>query len=126
MARTISEFHSTTLFIEGSTFADPKRFHDEMAFKLGLPSWYGDNLDTLLDCLSSIGDPRDNLCRHWTWQAGKQLVFQVCEFAAGAADSSMALAFVQTIAFANKRREQGGSTNRIWVEFTSAMAKTSR
>jgi hypothetical protein len=53
MARTLSEFHYSTLFIESSAFADAERFHDEMAFKLGLPSWYGRNLDALLDCLSS-------------------------------------------------------------------------
>lgn len=36
MASTLSEFHYSTLFIEGSAFADAERFHDEIAFKLGL------------------------------------------------------------------------------------------
>jgi hypothetical protein len=77
MARTLSEFHYSTLFIEGSAFADAERLHDEMAFKLGLPSWYGRNVDALLDCLSSIGDPRNNLCRHWEWREGKRLVLLI-------------------------------------------------
>ena len=120
MARTLSEFHYSTLFIEGSAFADAERFHDEMAFKLGLPSWYGRNLDALLDCLSSIGDPRDNLCRHWEWREEKRLVLLVLGLSIDSVDVAMAAAFVQTVADANERFEQDGATNRIWIEYTSA------
>lgn len=120
MARTLSEFHYSTLFIEGSAFADAERLHDEMAFKLGLPSWYGRNLDALLDCLSSIGDPRDNLCRHWEWREGKRLVLLILGLSIDNVDAALAAAFVQTVANVNERLEQDGATNRIWIEYTSA------
>ena len=120
MPRRLSEFHYTTLFIEGSAFADAERFHDEMAFKLGLPSWYGRNLDALLDCLASIGDSRTNVCRHWEWQTGKRLVLLIRGVSIDNVDAGMASAFVQTIADANERLEQDGASNRIWIEYTSA------
>ncbi len=120
MARTLSEFHYSTLFIEGSAFADAERFHDEMAFKLGLPSWYGRNLDALLDCLSSIGDPRNNLCRHWEWREEKRLVLLILGLSIDNVDAAVAAAFVQTVANVNERLEQDGATNRIWIEYTSA------
>ena len=120
MARTLSEFHYSTLFIEGSAFADAERFHDEMAFKLGLPSSYGRNLDSLLDCLSSIGDPRNNLCRHWEWREGKRLVLRILGLSMNDVDAAVAAAFVQTVADVNERLEQDGATNRIWIEYTSA------
>ncbi len=120
MARTLSEFHYSTFFIEGSAFADAERFHDEMAFKLGLPSSYGRNLDALLDCLSSIGDPRNNLCRHWEWREEKRLVLLVFGLSIDNVDAAMAAAFAQTVADVNERLEQDGATNRIWIEYTSA------
>ena len=120
MARTLSEFHYSTVFIEGNTFADAERLHDEMAFKLGLPSWYGRNLDALLDCLSSIGDPRNNLCRHWEWREGKRLVLLILGLSIDNVDAAVAAAFVQTVADVNERLEQDGATNRIWIEYTSA------
>jgi hypothetical protein len=120
MARELSEFHYTTLFIDGNAFADWERFHDEMAFKLGLPPWYGRNLDALLDCLSSIGDPRSNLCGHWEWRDGKRLVLLIRGLSMDQADVAAGVGFVQTVADANKRLEQDGATNRIWVEYMSA------
>ena len=120
MVRTLSEFHYSTVFIEGNTFADAERLHDEMAFKLGLPSWYGRNLDALLDCLSSIGDPRNNLCRHWDWREGKRLVLRILGLSINSVDAAVAAAFVQTVADVNERLEQDGATNRIWIEYTSA------
>ena len=120
MARTLSEFHYSTLFIEGSAFADAERFHDEMAFKLGLPSWYGRNRDALLDCLSSIGDPRNNLCRHWEWREEKRLVLRILGLSIDNVDAAVAAAFVQTVADVNERLEKDGATSRIWIEYTSA------
>ena len=120
MARTLSEFHYSTLFIEGSAFADAESLHDEMAFKLGLPSSYGRNLDALLDCLSSIGDPRNNLCRHWEWREGKRLVLLILGLSVDNVDAAVAAAFVQTVADVNERLEQDGATNRVWIEYTSA------
>jgi RNAse (barnase) inhibitor barstar len=62
--RTISTFHYATVFIDGAAFTSAEQLHSELAFKLGLPEWYGRNFDALLDCLSSIDDPQENLCTH--------------------------------------------------------------
>ena len=120
MARTLSKFHYSTLFIESSAFSDADRLHDELAFKLGLPSWYGRNLDALLDCLSSIGDSQSNLCCHWEWRTEKRLVLLLRGFSLKIVDAELLLAFAKTVADANDRLEQGGATNRIWVEYTTA------
>ena len=109
MARRVSEFHYSTLFIEGSAFADAESLHGEMAFKLGLPSLYGLNFDALLDCLSSIGDLRNNLCRHWEWRGGKRLVLLIRGLSIDNVNAAVTAAFVQTIADANARLN--GSTS---------------
>jgi hypothetical protein len=119
MARTLSEFHYTTIFIEGGAFANAERFHDEMTFKLGLPSWYGRNWDALLDCLSSIGDLRSNLCRHWQWQTSKRLVLLLRGFSIEGVDIELMNVFAQTVADANNRLEESGAANRIWIEYMS-------
>ena len=58
MAKILSEFHFSSMFIDGACFRSPEALHDEFSFKLGLPEWYGRNWDALLDCLSSIGTNR--------------------------------------------------------------------
>jgi hypothetical protein len=119
MARKISEFHYSTFFIEGSVFSDAERLHDELAFKLGLPSWYGRNFDALFDCLSSIGEPEGNLCSHWEWQTGKRLVLRIRGFSTESADAELVLRFAKTIADANGCLGEMRVTNRIWIEYTS-------
>jgi RNAse (barnase) inhibitor barstar len=119
MGRTISEFHVTTLFLDARSFADQELLHDELAFKLGLPGWYGRNLDALLDCLSSIGDPQSNLCDHWDWRTEKQLVLLVRDFSATVVDSNLMMAFLDVVAHANQRLQQRNATNRICIEFCS-------
>ncbi len=119
MGRTLSEFHYTTLFLDAGAFADLERFHDEMTFKLGLPGWYGRNFDALLDCLSSIGNAQSNLCEHWEWRTGKQLVLLVQDFSTDLVNSELLLAFLDVVASANQRLRQDAATNRIWTEFCS-------
>jgi hypothetical protein len=120
MARILSEFHYSSLFIEGTAFADSKRLHEELAFKLGLPSWYGRNLDALLECLSSIGEPHGNLCGHWQWQPGKRLVLRIRGFATAEMDANLLVAFAGTVADANRALEEAGASNQIWIEYASA------
>ena len=124
MGRTLSQFHYSTFFIKGSSFASEADLHDEIAFKLGLPSWYGRNQDALLDCLSSIGSVQNNLCSHWDWRDGKRLVLLIRGVFMSKVDMTVVAAFLQTIASANERLEDEGATNRIWVEYTSANANT--
>ena len=120
MARTLSEFHYTTLFIDGAAFANTERLHDELAFKLGLPSSYVGDFDALFDCLSSIGDTQRNLCSHWESRTGKRLVLQIRDFAPDEVDADLLLAFTDTVAEANTALDDTGATNRIWIEYMAA------
>ena len=119
MARILSKFHHTILFVEGGAFADAESFHDEMAFKLGLPSWYGRNWDALLESLASFGDPRGSLCSHWEWRIGSRLVLLVRGLSIEKADAGLMSAFLQTVADANERLAVDGVDTRIWIEFNS-------
>ena len=55
MGRTLSQFHYSTFFIKGSSFASEADLHDEIAFKLGLPSWYGRNQDASWTAIDLVG-----------------------------------------------------------------------
>jgi RNAse (barnase) inhibitor barstar len=45
--RTISEFHYSTVILDGTMFKSDEPLHAELA----LPDWHGRNFDVLLDCL---------------------------------------------------------------------------
>jgi len=116
--RTISEFHYSTVFLDGKAFGSAEQLHDELAFKLGLPRWYGRNFDALLDCLSTIDDPRRNLCTHWELHPGKRMVLQIKGLSDETTMSeSLLKQFVQTIAAANERLSRCRGDVKIWVEF---------
>ncbi len=119
MRRKLSEFHYTTLFIDAESLSDREHFHEEVAFKLGLPDWYGRNFDALLDCLSSISDPQSNLCGRWKWQAGKHLVLSVRGFSKDSVNSDILIAFLEVVADANQRLSRDRPKRRIWTEFRS-------
>ena len=124
MSKILSEFHFSCLFIEGRCFRSIAALHDELSFKLGLPSWYGRNWDALLDCLSSIGDKLSNLCSHWDWINGKRLVLSIQNFSTKETDEDTLLPFLQVVAVANDRLAKGESLNRIWVEYNSPRVET--
>lgn len=115
--RTISRFHYATVFLDGVAFTSDEQFHSELAFKLGLPAWYGRNFDALLDCLSSIDDPHENLCKHWELQPGKRMVLQVRGLPDVTETEALLKKFAQTISAANERMSQRERDVRIWVEF---------
>lgn len=117
MTKILSEFHYSVTFIDGVCFSSAEALHAEFSFKLGLPDWYGRNWDALLDCLSSIGTDKDNLCAHWNWSSGKRLVISVRDFVADQVDSDTLTSFSQVVADANYRLTQQQALNRIWVEF---------
>ena len=119
MARTISEFHYSIVLIDGTAFASKERLHDELAFKLGLPKWYGRNWDALLDCLSSIDDPASNLCANWEFGSSKRLVLRVRAFSAETTDARLLTSFTQILADANSRLLKRDHENRIWIEFVT-------
>jgi hypothetical protein len=115
--RTISRFHYATVFLDAAAFMSDERLHNELAFKLALPEWYGRNFDALLDCLSSIDDPRGNLCAHWEFHPGKRMVLQVRRLSETSANEGLLRKFAQTISDANERLSQREGDVRIWVEF---------
>jgi len=120
--RTLSEFHYSTVFIDGIAFSSAERLHDELALKLGFPDWYGRNWDALLDCLSSIDDPASNLCAHWEFRSGKRLVFSVRSLSMDSTDAGLLLLLAQTLADANSRLRESGQGISIWIEFTGKEA----
>lgn len=117
MTKILSEFHYSVTFIDGACFRSSEALHDEFSFKLGLPDWYGRNWDALLDCLSSIGTIKDNLCAHWNWISGKRLVLSIRDLVAAQVDSDTFMSFSQVVAEANYRLTQQQALNRIWVEY---------
>jgi RNAse (barnase) inhibitor barstar len=111
--RTTSSFHYATVFLDGDAFASDAQLHSELAFKLGLPEWYVRNVDALLDCLSSIDDPHENLCAHWELHPGKRMVLQVRGFSETTANEGLLRKLVQTISDANERLRQRERDVRI-------------
>ena len=106
---------SRAFVIDGEAFLSRERMHDELALKLGLPGWYGRNLDALLDCLSSIDDPSSNLCDRWEVQPGRSLVLRLQE-ASAALSTELFRDFAQVISDANHRLSEGSTGTRIWIE----------
>ncbi|EQC44310.1 barstar family protein [Bacteriovorax sp. Seq25_V] len=49
--------------ISGSFITTMEEFHQEISMMLSFPSYYGNNLDDLLDCLLSYIDP--NISIYW-------------------------------------------------------------
>jgi len=126
MRRFQSEFQYFYLYIDGTCFRSVDALHQELSFKLGLPQWYGRNWDALLDCLSSIGDPLDNLCATWDWIDVKRLVLAVQSFSKDNVDTDTLLTFLQVIADANDRLTKTQSLNRIWFEYNAPPINTAK
>ena len=42
--------------LDGRKIRDRKMLHDTLAGELGLPDWYGRNLDALFDCLTDVSE----------------------------------------------------------------------
>jgi hypothetical protein len=120
MPRTVSEFHYARVFSDARALSSKQQLHDELAFKLGLPSWYGRNWDALLDCLSSIGEPSSDLCSHWEFRTGKPMVLRIQGFSAKNTDHDLLAALAQTVADANSRLNASAQGISIWLEFIAA------
>jgi hypothetical protein len=119
MPKTLSEFHYSCLCIDGACFGSNEALHEELVFKLGLPKWYERNWNALFDCLSSIGNKHDNLCKHWNWLNGKRLVFSIQNFSMDEVNPDTLIGFLQVVGMVNNRLAKNGSHNRIWVEYNA-------
>ncbi|WP_325200004.1 barstar family protein [Oscillibacter sp.] len=45
------------IVLDGLELQSMEEVHDRFARALGLPEWYGRNLDALFDCLTDLGEP---------------------------------------------------------------------
>ncbi len=117
--KILSDFHYTQLLIDGKCLASMDAFHDELSLKLGLPQWYNRTWERLQECLSSIGSPKNNLCRHWEWRNGKRLVLSIHDFSQTSCDADVHLRFLTVVATANAHLASTGGSNRIWIDYVA-------
>jgi hypothetical protein len=118
-ARTLSEFHYTSIFIDATALTSEARLHAELSFKLGLPSDYRGDWGTLIDYLSSIGNPRAHLCGHWDHTPYKRLVLSIRGFSAPDINPTLLISLTAAVASANDRLRNHRAANRVWIEFTA-------
>lgn len=52
------------VILDGAAIETPGQLHDVLTEALGLPEWYGRNLDALHDCLTIMKDV-ELVLRHW-------------------------------------------------------------
>ena len=118
-ARTLSEFHFNRVFIDATTLTSAARLHAELSFKLGLPSDYAADWESLIVCLSSIGEPHAHLCRYWEYTPTKRLVLSIRGFSATGIDPNLLMSLAGAVAVENDRLRDNDAGNRVWMEFTA-------
>lgn len=91
--------------LAGAAMTTVDAFHDELARGLGLPAFYGRNLDALIDCLTSLDEPDDGLSTIHAPPGG--LVVLVIADAARL-PPELATALSDVVAFVNHRRRERG------------------
>ncbi|MBP8806259.1 MAG: HutD family protein [Kofleriaceae bacterium] len=91
--------------LDGAAMTTVAGFHAELARGLGLPPWYGANLDALIDCLTCLDEPAAGMS---TLHAplGGTVVLAVAR--ADAMPEALATALADAIAFVNFRRRERG------------------
>ncbi len=105
------------VIIDGSAIEDTKSFHSEFKFKFGFPSFYGGNMDALIDSLSYLDDKGCNMSKHF--QLGKNehltiLVNQSQDFKTNYPE--LFLQFIEVIIDVNERYSNASSSTRILLE----------
>ena len=118
-ARTLSEFHYYCVFIDATALTSASALHAELRFKLGIPSDYTADWETLIVCLSSIGDPHAHLCRYWEYTPTKRLVLSIRGFLATDTNPTLLMSLAKAVASANDRLRDNAAGNRVWMEFTA-------
>lgn len=94
--------------LAGAAMTSPDAFHAELARALGLPAFYGANLDALIDCLSWVDDPDTGAgMTAVTVPPGGVLVLAVRD--ADAVPAPLHAGLADAIAFVNHRRSAAGA-----------------
>jgi hypothetical protein len=118
--RTLSEFHCNRVFIDGAELASAALLHAELHFKLGLPPDYVADWETLIICLSTIGDPNAHLCRYWEYTPTKRVVVSARDFSSAAdIDPTLLMSLAGAVASANDRLRDNTAENRVWIHSRS-------
>src|SRR5690349_9862338 len=94
--------------IDGRRLTDPAGLHAALGEAFGFPAGYGNNLDALVDCLTSLDNPRAGMSRVHV-PAG-QVGLLVIDHADGHGRQRAAqlTALVDAVAFVNWRRMEKG------------------
>lgn len=91
--------------LDGAAMTTAAGFHAELARGLGLPSWYGANLDALIDCLTDLDAPAAGLS---TVHAPPGGLVVLAIAGAEAIPDALATALADAVAAVNYRRRERG------------------
>ncbi len=89
----------------GAAMTTTADFHAELATQLGLPGFYGANLDALIDCLSYVDDPDAGMSTVHVPRGGV-LVLALTD--ADLVPAPLYAGLVDAVAFVNHRRRAAG------------------
>ena len=98
--------------LETLNIVDWSSFHDQCIEVFGFPSFYGRNINALIDCLSYLTD-NDGMTR-FVLANDEQLVITIKDFVAFSANTpEICSAFLEAIAFVNQRYLSSGEIARL-------------
>jgi len=109
--------------LDAGRLTDAAELHRELQRQLRLPAWYGGNWDALLDCLSSLDDPTDTLCRVCRGEHARSLVLRLSAWESSWLRRDSSQEFLSVVADANARLANRGAAVRVWVEFLGPLSQ---
>lgn len=112
--------------LDAGRLTQAAELHVELQRQLRLPAWYGGNWDALLDCLSSLDDPTDTLCRVCRGEHPRSLVLRLSAWDSSWLRSDSSRDFLGVVADANARLASRGAATRVWVEFLGPFSQPAR
>jgi RNAse (barnase) inhibitor barstar len=96
--------------IDGAAIKDKETFHRVFAEAFGFPSFYGNNLDAWIDCMSSLDDPNAEMSSIHVAR-GEQLLINLSSASTFKAQSpELWQAFLECVAFVNWRRTENAES----------------
>ncbi|WP_051258300.1 barstar family protein [Teredinibacter turnerae] len=105
------------VIVDGDEIKDEVTFHSEFKFKLGLPSFYGANMDALIDSLSYLDDKTCNQSKYWQLGKNENMIISIKSssvFRDNCLEVFMEL--LDVITATNERYESSKSSTRILLQ----------
>ncbi|SFS51687.1 barstar family protein [Brevundimonas viscosa] len=102
--------NTTLIDLPAKRIVDWATFHDVFADVLGLPAFYGRNMNAWIDCMTDADDPDTGMVRAAV-QPGQLMTLQIddaADFARRCPEQFNAL--IECTAFVNYRRMEAGGT----------------